>query len=111
MNFSSLDEFTRSFKKLERKYPSLSEDLEEFKTILKTFPEGTGSKFDVLHRSEKAVIVKARFFCKYLRESSLRIVYAYHNNTITFVFMEIYSKSEKDRENQQLVREYLKSLE
>jgi len=56
MNFDALDEFTRAFKKLERKYRSLSEDLEEFKDILKLSPEGTGSKFSVLHRSDEAVI-------------------------------------------------------
>jgi|CXWL01.1.fsa_nt_gi mRNA-degrading endonuclease RelE of RelBE toxin-antitoxin system len=111
MNFDSLDEFTKSFERLRRKYRSLSEDLEELKDILKVSPEGVGSKFSVLHRSEKAVIVKARFFCRYLRESSLRIVYAYHNNTVTFVFLEIFSKSDKAREDEQLIRSYLLSLE
>ncbi|MDP2691077.1 MAG: hypothetical protein Q8O95_01570 [bacterium] len=110
MNFDALDEFTKSFKKLERKYPSLPQDLEELKDMLKVSPEGNGNKFAVLHRSEKAVIVKARLFCRYLRESSLRIVYAYHNNIVTFVFLEVFSKSEKDREDQQLIRAYLQSI-
>jgi len=107
MNFNGTDEFSKEFKRLSRKFRSLDEDLEEFKKVLATFPLGTGKHFAVLHREGQVVVVKARLFCKYLRKSSLRIIYAYHEAGATADFIEIYFKGEKENENRGRIVEYL----
>lgn len=107
MNFKMTDSFSKEFERLKRKFLSLSQDLEELKEILQLRPEGFGQNFTVLHRSDRAIIVKNRLLCRYLRRRSLRIVYAYQKQQITFVFIDIYSKSDREREDQQLIRDFL----
>ena len=50
-HFKSLPEFEREFKKLSKKYPSLSEDFERFERILNFNPVGIGSNFVIIHDS------------------------------------------------------------
>lgn len=108
MTFDELSEFSKEFSKLAKKYRSLPNDLEEFKKVLTARPLGVGKHFNIITRTEVAVVVKARFFCKYLKGSSLRIVYAYHETTLRFWFIEIYSKSSKENEDRERILNYLK---
>ena len=110
MNFNELPEFSKEFKRLAKKYCSLPEDLDEFKKVLTVRPCGQGKHFNVLAKDEQCIIVKARFFSRFLRGSSLRIIYAYHNGIFSFCFIEIYPKNEKANEDRQRIKDYLKSL-
>ena len=113
MNFSSIDEFEKDLKNLSKKYRSLPDDLAEFKKVLTKFPQGTGKHFALLHNAEEVKIMKARLFCRYLRGSSLRVIYAYHSetDTIEFIrFIELYFKGNKEREDQNRINLYLKSI-
>lgn len=111
MNFSETAAFRKDYKKLNKKYPSLAEDLTEFKKILREFPLGRGSNFTTLYDFPKLKIQKARFFCKYLKGSTLRVIYAYHAeaNEIELIdFIELYSKGDKGRENFERIQDYIK---
>ena len=110
MNFSETDEFTKNFKRLSKKYKSLQDDLLEFKKIVTELPLGSGKHSTILHSQEKVKIVKARFFCKYLRGASLRIVYAYIESSTTIHFVEVYFKGEQMNENRALINEFLCEL-
>ena len=113
MNFSAIAEFERELKNLSKKYRSLPDDLEGFKKVLTKFPQGTGKHFALIHNEEKVKIMKARLFCRYLRGSSLRVIYAYHTetDTIEFIrFIELYFKGHKEREDQNRINLYLKYL-
>ena len=83
-HFSRTSEFEREFSKLSKKYRSLSEDLIK--------------------------IVKTRLACKSLRNRSIRIIYAYKESTVTFVYIEIYFKGDKENEDRERINLYLKSL-
>ncbi len=114
MNFKETSEFRKEFKRFQNKYLSLSEDLEELKKVLREFPLGAGKHFNVLAAQKGVRIVKARLFCRYLRGSSLRIIYAYHEKTkeIKFIeFIELYFKGEKEREDKNRIQDYLKVIE
>jgi len=111
MNFNELPEFSKEFKRLAGKYCSLPKDLEEFKRVLIVRPYGQGKHFNVLTKNEQCVIIKARFSCRFLKGSSLRIIYAYHNGIFSFCFIEIYPKNEKVNEDRERIKNYLKSLE
>lgn len=99
MNFNESNEFTKDFKRLSRKYKSLPDDLFEFKKIILKYPLGTGRHFAVLTESQVVKIVKARLFCRYLKGSSLRIIYAYCEPKQVIEFIELYFKGDKENED------------
>ncbi|MDD3734955.1 MAG: hypothetical protein PHO31_00555 [Candidatus Pacebacteria bacterium] len=110
MNFNETNEFTKNFKRLSKKYKSLPDDLLEFKKVVSESPLGSGKHFVILYSQEKLKIVKARFFCRYLRGASLRIIYTYRQNEEMIDFIEVYFKGEQVNENKALINEYLRQL-
>jgi hypothetical protein len=110
MNFDGLPEFNKDCKNLGKRYRSLPQDIARFKKILEAIPLGTDKHFAILIENESIKIAKARFFCQSLMRNSLRIIYAYDEKSTKIVFIELYYKGEQERENQQRIRNYLKSL-
>lgn len=107
MNFEATSEFTKDFERLSKKYPSLPQDMELFKLILTDSPLGAGKNFTVLQQIKDIRIVKARLRCRSLRKSSLRIVYAYQSSKVFFVFVDLYAKADREREDWGRIREAL----
>lgn len=108
MKFNQTDEFSKELKKFAKKYRSILEDLEGFKKILNVAPEGNSKHFNVITQTQEQKIIKARFFCKYLKGSTLRIVYAYNLQMEEITFIEIYFKGEKEIEDRSRVEWYLR---
>jgi len=109
MNFNKLPEFQKELKRLGKKYKSLPEDLQEFCNVVSAVPLGNGKHFNVITQTKLLHIVKARLFCKYLKGSSLRIVYCYFKQEQKIEFIELYFKSDKEHENRERVKGYLKN--
>jgi hypothetical protein len=109
MNFDVTSEFSRDFKRLSKRYKSLPCDLLEFKKIISMFPAGTGRNFVVLISKDNVKIIKARFFCRYLKGSSLRIIYAYCENKHRIDFIQLYFKGYKESEDRRRIKSYLYS--
>ena len=114
MNFKATADFQKDFKKLFKKFKSLNDDLIVFKKVLNEFPLGIGKHFNIITKADSTYIIKARFFCRSLRKKDLRIIYAYIKNhqvveMIGIEFIEIYFKGEKESENRDRIKEYLKS--
>jgi mRNA-degrading endonuclease RelE of RelBE toxin-antitoxin system len=110
MNFEESSEFQKERKKLGKKYFSLDEDLKRFQNLLLIDPEGEKKKtFTLLKIKSELKVVKARLMCQSLKDSSLRIIYAYHQKNITFLFIELYQKSNKAREDSKRIEKYLKA--
>lgn len=109
-HFNQSLEFEKEFSKLSKKYPSLDEDLKKFEKLLAVNPVGFGVNFVTIHHAEEVRIVKARLACKSLRDRSVRIIYSYHQSTLTFMYIEIYFKGNKENEDRARVEKYLKSL-
>ena len=110
MNFDELTEFIKEFKWHAKKYRSLSDDFEEFKRVLAIQPLGNSKHFNIITRNEIVSIIKARLFCRYLKGSSLRIIYVYYQERATIEFIELYFKSDKENENRERIKEYLKNF-
>ena len=107
--YNELPEFSKEFKRFSKKYKSLVDDLKEFKRVIDVAPLGNSKHFNVITRNEQCVIVKARLFCRYLKGSSLRVVYAFHCQNCKIDFIEIYFKGEKENEDRDRIKEYLKN--
>lgn len=108
--FNESPEFSKEFKRFAKKYKSLFIDLKEFERVVDIAPLGNSKHFNILIKNERCVIVKARLFCRYLKGSSLRIIYAFHGNRSAVVFVEVYFKSEKENENQERIKKYLENF-
>ena len=114
MNFKSIAEFEKDFKKLSKKFKTLDGDLIEFKKVLSESPLGIGKHFNVITKTGFIYIIKARFFCKSLKKKDLRIIYGYIEKhqiieMIGIEFIEIYFKGNKENENMERIKEYLKN--
>jgi len=108
--FDRLPEFEKELAKLSKKYSSLVEDLYRFERLVELNPTGVGKNFVILHSSEKVKIVKTRLACKSLRDRSMRVIYAYHDDTVTFVYIELYFKGDKENEERERIAQYLKNM-
>lgn len=109
-NYDKLPEFSKEFKRFSKKYKSLPDDLEEFKRVINVAPLGNSKHFNIITRNEQCAIIKARLFCRYLKGSSLRIVYAFHFQSCKVKFIEIYFKGERTNENRERIKEYLRNF-
>lgn len=110
-HFNRLAEFEKEFSKLAKKYRSLPDDLEKLERLITLNPVGLGANFMIIHDVNAVKIVKARLACKSLRARSIRIIYAYHHNTLTFVHIEIYFKGDKANEDRERIADYIKNMD
>lgn len=110
-HFKQLPEFERELKKLSKKYQTLHQDLKTLEKVLEAQPTGIGKNFTILHYSEEVILVKTRLACKSLRDRSMRVIYAYHDHTVTFVYIELYFKGNKESEISGRIERYLKQVE
>ncbi len=115
MNFKGAAEFQKDFKKLSKKFKSMDKDLINFKKVLSEAPLGIGKHFNVITKAGPVYIIKARFFCESLKKKDLRIIYAYIENhqiseMVGIEFLEIYFKGNKENEDRERIKEYLKNF-
>ena len=113
MNFDELPEFKKERKRFTRKYKSLPDDLRNFRNFISIIPLGNSKHFNTITETESGLkIIKARLFCRYLKGSSLRIIYSYikikEKEKVDFI--EIYFKGEKENEDRERIKRYLKFL-
>ncbi|MFZ2969890.1 MAG: hypothetical protein WA063_01965 [Minisyncoccia bacterium] len=114
MNFKNSQEFQKDFKKLSKKFKTLNSDLKEFEKVLSAAPLGIGKHFNIITKTGFIYIIKARFFCRSLKKKDLRIIYAYIENhqtaeIIGIEFIEIYFKGNKESEDKERIKNYLKN--
>ncbi|TRZ78279.1 hypothetical protein D4R87_01050 [bacterium] len=121
MNYDEIEEFTRDFKKLLKKFSSLAEDLEvnkQYRIELFHCEEvDSRSIFEIQgigNTSELKFFKVKKFQCKSLKgrgaKSGIRVIYAYIPIEQKIVFIEIYFKANQKSENKERIREYLKNF-
>lgn len=108
--FSATPEFIREFDRLKKKYRSLPDDFSSLESVLMQQPSGFGVNFTILHTTPEVTVMKARLACKSLHDRSLRLIYAYRGEKVTFVYIELYAKNEKENENRMRIKEFLSSI-
>ena len=108
MKFDNLQEFQKESRRLGNKYKSLPDDLQEFRNVVSAIPLGNKKHFRFIKKTELLYIVKARLFCRYLKNKSLRIVYSYFEQEQRIEFIELYFKGDKENEDRKRIKDYLK---
>ena len=111
-----LPDFKKDFKKLEKNYPTLKQDLEVFvKTQLKLSHKLNIDNGGIVQISGLSITVpkiyKARkFTCKSLKgrgsHSGIRIIYAYFKDDDRIELVEIYFKGDKEKEDRKRILKY-----
>ena len=111
-----LPEFKKDFKRLEKNYTTLKQDLEVFvKNQLKLSHKLNIENSGIVRISglsiSKPKIYKARkFACKSLKGkgsySGIRVVYAYFEDDDRIELVEIYFKGDKENEDRQRILKY-----
>lgn len=109
MNFNESMEFQKEIKRLGKKYKSLPNDLQEFCNVVSVVPLGNSKHFNVITQTENFYIIKARLFCRYLKGTSLRIIYSYFEKNRKIEFIELYFKGDKENEDRERIKDYLKN--
>lgn len=125
MNFEQTPEFKKELKKLRKKWRSLADDIEIAQRVIADL-YGTDQKdteaqreyraafFDgkratIITKSEdSAEVVKMRLDCASLgSRDMLRLVFVYIYDGKTVTFIELFSKSDKSREDSRRIKHYL----
>lgn len=120
MNYDETEEFTRDFKKLLKKFPSLAEDLKvnkQYRIELSHSKEiNSGSIFEIQgagNTDELKFFKVKKFQCKSLKgrgaKSGIRVIYAYLPNDQKIVFLEIYFKTDQENETRQRIIDFIKN--
>ena len=109
MEYAELPEFSRDKKRLSKKYRSLSDDIDALKrTLEKVSISKVGSKhWNCLYRDERICVFKIRLACRYLRATTMRVVYAHQVDIARIVFIELYYKGETENEDRERMQDYL----
>ncbi len=107
-------EFEKEFKKYQKKWTSLTEDLITFintplKLFHKQFQPLTGIKqISGLGIEHPKIYKVTRFACKSLKgtgsRSSIRIIYAYFEDEDRIEFIEMYYKGDKENEDRERIK-------
>ena len=115
MRFEELPDFQKEFRKLGRKFKTLPDDFARFKGKVEDSPpqfgRAVGGHAEIIRQSEGLLIVKGRMRCEYLRESSLRVIYGFIEQSLLAQFIEIYFKGDKEAHNKQRVQTYIDQYE
>jgi len=119
INYGETPEFQKDFKKLLKKFKSLEKDFELAKIAaielyhvqkinnLSVFP------IQGFCTEEIQVCKIKKFACRALKgrgaKSGIRIIYAFHVINLKIDFIEIYFKGEKENEDSERIKDYLKN--
>ncbi len=114
MNFNQTAEFKKELKQFTKSYRSVPNDLLELEKTASILhlPQMqhlfSGKSFSKLTVTATHTVVKARFDCASLGSKGLlRIIAIVNNDGSEAIFVELYSKSNKPREDFNRIKKYL----
>jgi hypothetical protein len=120
INYNETPEFQKDFKKLIKKFRSLEEDFELAKIAaielyhIKKINNLSVFQIPDFWTEDVQIYKLKKFACKALKgrgsKSGIRIIYAFHYRSFKVDFIEMYFKGEKENEDRERIRNYLKGL-
>ena len=120
ISYNEILEFQKDFRRLLKKYPSLISDFDLVKAaaieLLHIHKINNLSIFPIPNFcSEKIQVCKIKkFACKSLKgrgaKSGIRVIYAFHIDTLKIDFIEIYFKTDQENEDRDRIKSYLKNI-
>lgn len=120
INYSETSEFVRDFKKLLKKFSSLNDDMnivKKFRIELFHIQKIDNESIFEIERAGNGENLRffkiKKFQCKSLKgrgsKSGIRVIYAFYCQSFKVDFIEIYFKGEKENEDRERIKKYLKN--
>lgn len=119
IDYEETDEFKKDFKKLLKRFRSLSEDLEVAKKVvielrhIKQIDNSSTFEIPGYNKSGWSFWKIKKFACKALKgrgvRSGIRIIYVFDGSNNKAVFLEIYFKGDKENENRDRIKNFFPS--
>ena len=109
IQFEALPEFQKDLKHLLKKYRTLNDDLLVVMKVLNDEPdESPPFSFRIDNTGIETCIIKIKkIACKALKgrgvNSGLRLIYAYFPEEYKIIFIELYHKNDKEKEDRQRI--------
>lgn len=120
IEYNEINAFQKDLKRLIKKYKTLDEDLETAKRNavelyhLKCVDNQSVFPIPGFCTETIQICKIKKFACKALKgrgsKSGIRVIYAFHCQKFKVDFIEIYFKGEKENEDRDRIKEYLKFL-
>ncbi len=120
IKYNTIDLFQKDLKRLLKKYRTLEEDLETAKRDaielyhLKRIDNQSVFPIQGFCTEEIQICKIKKFACKALKgrgsKSGIRIIYAFHCQSCKVDFIELYFKGDKENEDYERIKEYLKNF-
>ncbi len=111
MIFRSLPEFEKERKRYVKKFPSLEADLGNFKKFIPYVDFEKNSRYVVLKRKGTMRIMKTRLLVRSLHGAGMtRLVFSFCVSGSEITFIELFLKSEKEREDGVRIEEFLRGV-
>ena len=114
MNFDQAPEFVKELKAFAKKYRSLANDLKKFQLLISSSEElerlhfFEGNAATKLSTGEGYEVIKARLDCESLgNKQMLRVVYIRRLDAGSVLFVELFAKNIKSREDDKRIKHYL----
>jgi mRNA-degrading endonuclease RelE of RelBE toxin-antitoxin system len=114
IQFDELKEFKKDVKYLLKKHKTLTEDLDVIKLDLNDEPgESPPFSFRIDNLNIETCVIKVKkIACRALKgrgvNSGLRLIYAYYEVEAKIIFIELYHKSEQEKEDRERILKYFK---
>ena len=119
IDYCETAEFKKDFKRLAKRFKTLTEDIQTAKRnaielyhLLKIDNQSVVQIKDI-KSNEVAFYKLKKFACKSLKgkgvRSGIRIIYAYRESLSRVEFIEMYYKSDKENENRERIKAYLRA--
>lgn len=122
INYSSIPEFEKDFKKLAKRYRTLGDDFENMKKNLlevhyiKGIPLPPNAIVDIAGMCRETYKSKKvrKFACKSLKNlgnrSGIRVIFVLEPDDLKITFIEIYHKNDKPIENKERLKDFINEL-
>ena len=120
IEYNTIPEFDKDFKKLEKRFRTLSQDFETMKKAviethyLKKVPTNAFVPIEGLCSENYQSLKIRKFACKSLKnfgnQSGIRVIFVYKPKAMKVTFIEIYFKGDKENEDRERLKEFLEGL-
>ncbi len=120
IEYNTIDSFQKDLKRLLKKYRTLEEDLEIVKRNaielyhLKHIDNQSIFPIQGFCTTKIQIYKIKKFACRALKgrgaKSGIRVIYAFHYQSYKVDFIEIYFKGEKENEDRERIKIYLKNF-
>lgn len=111
IQFDEHSKFQKELKKLKRKHQKLPKSFEVLKSVLRVTPEGNNqNNYKHISTKKNVMFMKVKIGSDIAQRNLFRVIYAYYKEKQEILFIELFSKSEKENHDNGRIEDIKASL-